>query len=72
MRTRRSPRNQEILWRLLTPPATAPPKIQAPPRCGSCRYYSAPGRSRSLCKISRTKVDARQEDEPCFEKRPTQ
>lgn len=69
MRTRRSPRNQEILWRALTPPA---PEIAAPAqshRCGRCRYYSAPGRSRSRCKVSMTIVDARRENEPCFEVR---
>lgn len=50
MRTRRSPRNQEILFRaLFMPPEESP--IQGPrcPRCWDCLEYPKGGRSRGEC-----------------------
>ncbi len=56
MYTRTSPRNQEILWRALTPPAPAVEKVAAPSRCWDCANYPKGGRSTGTCKLLAMKV----------------
>lgn len=66
MRTRRSPRNQDRLWRYLTPEAPAKePLPPSPPRCWDCRHYPKGGRDRGTCALSGLKVAGRSQKE-CF------
>ncbi len=65
MRTRRSPRNQEILWHALTPPV--PPTTPAPAdtRCWQCVNYPRTGRGRGACTLIGEMVQSTSQ-RPCF------
>ena len=69
MRTRRSWRNQERLWRILGQPAVtrAVPK-PAPPsrRCFDCRHYPQVGRSRGHCALLGAIVNGVSRDRACW------
>lgn len=71
MRTRRSPRNQQILWRALTPPAPPapepPPKVQ---RCFECAHYPKGGRSHGRCALLNRTANGLTPDLACFVGRP--
>lgn len=72
MRTRRSPRNQERLFRglgrdLAAAVATEPPVAQATVnRCFTCASYPREGRSRGECALSGAVVNGRSENRPCY------
>lgn len=69
MRTRRSPRNQDILWRELGRQGVVPEKpvaIQASPRCWDCANYPAGGRVRGHCGVTGLVVAGRTPDKWCF------
>lgn len=53
MRTRRSWRNQERLFRALFKPADVPRPEPAKllPACFHCAHYTVPARSRSTCRV---------------------
>jgi len=69
MRTRRSWRNQDRLWKLLTPPAPPKQHLESPNRCCDCRHYPKGGRSRGTCSLHSEKVYGLSERN-CFESRP--
>lgn len=69
MKTRRSPRNQERLWRELgrqgTP--TVPTPLPDPRRaCWDCANYPKGGRSRGHCTLFGIKVSGETENKECF------
>lgn len=70
MRTRRSPRNQERLWRELggrpDPPA---PVVDPIPRCWDCVCYPAGGRNRGRCTSRGVTINGRTANQPCFTRR---
>lgn len=70
MRTRRSPRNQELLWRALTPPTTAATPAEPDTRCWQCVSYSQTGRSSGACALTGRKV-RNTSQRPCFSARHT-
>lgn len=70
MRTRRSPRNQERLYRLLFTADPTPQPVEHVPRCWDCRYYPPAGRSRGTCTLRGERVYGRTEHEECFCPRP--
>lgn len=71
MRTRRSPRNQERLWRILTPPV--PPVVATSSvRCWDCLDYPPGGRGRGHCTLGGMMVNGRTENRPCFRARRTE
>lgn len=76
MRTRRSPRNQEILFRQLFAPArtspgtAAAPSVEHVPRCWDCRHYPKGGRNRGKCALRGEHVNGRSERQACFAARP--
>lgn len=65
MRTRRSPRNQEILWRALTPPA--PTKVNEPVGecCFTCVNYGGSRRNRAECTLRGVRVEGVTANRPC-------
>jgi hypothetical protein len=76
MRTRRSPRNQDRLWKGLgrdlasasmAEPVTPQPIVK---RCFTCWSYPPEGRSRGECLLSGTIVNGRSENRPCHAERP--
>lgn len=69
MRTRRSPKNQERLWRALGgPPEPEPePVIQA--TCYGCEAYPPGGRGRGHCAMTGTMVRGSNVGRPCFDAR---
>lgn len=72
MRTRRSPRNQEILWRALSRQGAAPPAEPLTPRraCWDCVNYPKGGRSRGHCTLLGLMVSGEAENKECFRPRP--
>lgn len=70
MRTRTSWRNQERLFKILggQPIHKPVPEIVEISRCGVCKFYAAPLRSRSTCKMLSQKVYASAQKE-CFTKK---
>lgn len=66
MRTRRSPRNQQILWKALTPPVDKPVLLPHIPRCWDCSSYPPSGRVRGHCALKGDMVNGRSENRPCF------
>lgn len=71
MRTRRSPRNQDILWRALGgAPEPKPEPAPALPRCWDCRHFPKGGRARATCRLNGLKVNGVRLAPPCFEQRP--
>lgn len=72
MRTRKSPRNQEILWRELAKqgaPTTPLPVLNSPNRCWDCVSYPKGGRARGECVLIGQMVNGRSENRPCFKGR---
>lgn len=71
MRTRRSPRNQERLWKALStegPREPKPPRREPSGLCWDCRHYPKHGRSRGTCaKLDITVPGSA--SRPCFEDR---
>ena len=51
MKTRRSPRNQERLWRALGPPTPVVPVVPETGRCFDCASYPRGGRARGACTV---------------------
>lgn len=72
MRSRRSPRNQERLWRALTPPAPKIPAVASTPRCWDCANYPKGGRARGSCTLRGEMVQGQSENRPCFRERGRQ
>ncbi len=70
MRTRRSPRNQEILWRALGGKAVAPVAVFGTPCCWNCRRYPPAGRARGECTLLGQIVNGRTQ-RSCFESKVT-
>lgn len=75
VRTRRSPKNQERLWRelgrqgvraALPATVTAAQVIRVDHRCWDCVSYPPGGRSRGACSLTGTMVNGRSENRPCF------
>jgi hypothetical protein len=66
VKTRRSPRNQMILWRALTSPVDAPKQTASVPRCWDCVSYPKGGRARGECSLVGQIVNGRSKDRPCF------
>mgnify|MGYP001585451910 CR=1 FL=1 len=66
MKTRRSWRNQDRLWKELggkpAPVCSAP----AIPRCWNCVNYPKGGRSRGRCSLHEEIIQGRTENRPCF------
>lgn len=56
MRTRRSWRNQDRLWKALGGPLPATPAVMAPPVCGNCANFSGL-RNRGNCSLHGIKVN---------------
>jgi hypothetical protein len=75
MRTRRSPRNQERLWKglgrdLASASVTEPvAKVQMATRCFTCISYPHAGRGRGECTLSGSIVNGRTENRPCHQER---
>lgn len=72
MRTRRSPRNQQALWKALTPPVDKPTQDPTPPpvnRCWDCVSYPKGGRSRGDCTLLGVMVCGQTANRPCFRHR---
>lgn len=65
MRTRRSPRNQQALWKALTPPAG---DNQVSHRCKDCVCFPT-GWARGQCTLLEMDVYGRTEDMKCFQHR---
>lgn len=65
MRTRRSPRNQQRLWKALTPP---PGDSSHNHTCGDCVCFPK-GWARGQCTLREMDVYARTEDMKCFQHR---
>ena len=51
MKTRRSPENQDRLFKYLTPPKSDPPAVNKLLRCFDCANYPKGGRSRGHCTL---------------------
>lgn len=68
MRTRRSPRNQAILWRALTPPVAVAVPVPVVLRCWDCDRYAPGGRARGECVLLGVMVSGRSQ-RPCFQAR---
>ncbi len=66
MRTRRSPRNQDILFKALFPRPEAPTPAPRTPRCFDCLNYPRGGRSRGHCTLKGEMVYGISADRPCF------
>jgi len=68
VRTRRSPRNQDRLWRALGREGAAPPvvPVEPTPRCWDCASYPKGGRGRGKCSLVGEVVNGRTADRPCF------
>lgn len=56
MRTRRSPRNQDILFRALGGPLPLKPEPVVTRCCGNCTNYRDTGRARGLCHLKGVRV----------------
>lgn len=70
MRTRRSARNQGILWRALTPPATKPAAPAHPGRCFDCDRFPPDGIvSRRECVLRGDLVYGSTTGRECFRQR---
>ena len=66
MKTRRSPRNQEILWRALSGKPEPITKAPLLPLCAYCvNFFSNHGRSRGECTLRGTIVNCTSK-QPCF------
>ncbi len=69
MRTRRSPRNQERLFRELFKGEDKAAVATAPERCWDCANYPKGGRSRGHCTLKGDMVQGIATDRPCFRAR---
>ncbi len=65
MRTRRSPRNQDRLYRMLTVPEETPTSIVTQ-CCFNCVSYGGSKRNRAICTLTGTKVYGNTMDRECF------
>lgn len=71
MRTRRSPRNQEILWRALGGQNQTPVvPVVFVTRCFDCAKYPKHGRRRGTCALIGAMVSGMTENRDCFKARP--
>lgn len=68
MNTRRSPRNQERLWRELGGRNPQPAPIKTI-RCWDCASYPKGGRVRGRCALKGQKVNGATMNMPCFRAR---
>lgn len=68
MKTCRSPRNQEILWRALGGAPEAKPATAQAQCCFNCVDYPKAGRSRGECTLHGEIVNGRSV-KPCFKAR---
>jgi hypothetical protein len=66
MRTRRSPRNQEILFKALFPKPEPPTPLPPSIRCWDCEYYPKGGRVRGHCRLRCAEVAGIGQDRPCW------
>ena len=66
MRTRLSPRNQDILWKALTPPLEAIAPVVSAPRCWDCQSFPKGGRSRGHCTLKDVIVSGIDANRGCF------
>lgn len=70
MRTRRSPRNQDRLFRELFKPEPQKAKpVEQVNRCWDCHHYPKGGRMDATCKLKGKRVAGRSVMD-CFKKRP--
>lgn len=69
MRTRRSPRNQEILFKSLFKPPLKKVIFEITPCCWDCKSYPKNGRNTGFCSLRKEKVYGRTKEEGCFERR---
>ena len=69
MRTRRSPRNQDRLWKALGGPVATVVQVPQTPCCFDCVCYPKGGRSRGECTLIGEMVNGRSLDRPCFRRR---
>lgn len=65
MRTRRSWRNQDRLWRELGGPKPEVKVVEVIPRCWDCANYPKGGRSRGACTLIGEMVRGASQ-KPCF------
>ena len=65
MRTRHSPRNQEILFKALFKPEPVAVEPIAPSHCWDCLHYPKGGRSRGRCALLDKMVEGMRQKE-CF------
>jgi|GEM_PF-5251402 len=71
MKTRKSPRNQEILFRaLFAPVPERPEEGPAKPRCFECAMYPKGGRSGCKCKLTGQRRNGAECRPECFRARP--
>lgn len=68
MRTRRSPRNQEILFKALFKPKDVVCEPVVSKVCFNCRHYPKQGRSHGMCGLNGTKTSG-MAMKPCFVER---
>jgi hypothetical protein len=69
MYTRRSPRNQSILWKALAPPTPKITPAAVVERCWDCKFYPKGGRSTGSCFILERTVSGITPAPACFVKR---
>jgi hypothetical protein len=71
MRTRRSWRNQERLFKALTPPVdkSTVPELPEVERCWDCVCYPKGGRARGMCSFKVEFVEGITANKACFVKR---
>jgi hypothetical protein len=70
MRTRRSPKNQEKLFReLFKPPSERPEEGPAQPMCFNCANYPRGGRSGCKCRLTGTRMNGTETRPECFRPR---
>jgi len=70
MRTRKSPRNQEILFRaLFRPPLERREEGPARPTCFECTQYPKGGRSGCKCKLTGRRMHGTECKPECFRAR---
>lgn len=66
MRTRRSPRNQDILFKVLFPKPEPPVPTTPSIRCFNCHHYLKGGRARGLCNKMMITMTGMSLNKPCW------